>query len=166
MSTTYQKGNYQAKVLQQGFEASAAKGTPYFYLQLLILACYDAKGEPQECPQYERTYRQYLNKDIGVGILKSALRSLGVEINAFTQLDPGSPDHVSLVGKIIDVSCDLEPYQGRDVERWSIPRTGKKLKLEEIRALNDQFGHLLRDGNGTAKPAPAVVKPNDSDVPF
>jgi hypothetical protein len=166
MSTTYAKGKYQAKVLQQGFEESAAKGTPYFFLQLLILAIYDANGELKECPQYERTYRQYLNTETGVNIFKGDLRTLGVQVSDFSQLDPASPNHVSLVGTVITAGCDVEHYQGKPVERWGILRSGKKLILDAIRALNDQFGHLLDGGNGSANPSPAIVKPNDSDVPF
>jgi hypothetical protein len=165
MSTTYSAGTYKAKVTGQGFEESSKKGTPCFFLQFKVLGRYDEKGELQECQQYERTYRQYLANDVGVGILKGDLRTLGVEIASLAQLDLETPGAIKLVDREIDVVCEHEPYQGRVQERWSLPRPRqKKLDLNSIRELDDRFGHLLR-GSGQATQAPPVV-PNDSDVPF
>jgi hypothetical protein len=162
---TYEKGVYQAEVVGQGFAESASKGTPYFYLQLLVLARYAADGTPQECPRYERTYEQYLAGETGVIILRAQLRAIGVEVARFEQLDPSAPGHLSLVGRKIDVACDVETYQGKPRERWTIPTPKKKLNREGVRALQDNFGHVL-DGSGQAKPSSAVERPNDSDVPF
>src|SRR4051794_8554359 len=101
MTTTYEKGLYQAQILGQGFEASAAKGTPYFFLQIRILGRYDAQGQLQPCPQYERTICQYLGNEVGVTILLAQLRSIGVVVTDLTQLDPATPGHFSLVGRRI-----------------------------------------------------------------
>jgi hypothetical protein len=166
MSTTYAKGKYRAEILDQGFEESATKGTPCFYLLLVIIGRYDDEDKVQECPRYERTYRQYLANETGVNILRGDLKTLGVQVNDLTQLDPSTVGHVRLAGRQIDVICDLESYQGKQRERWGLPRLRKKLDLGAIRALSDQFGHLLQGNNGQAKPAPVVPKPNDSDVPF
>jgi hypothetical protein len=166
MSTTYANGKYEAEILDQGFEESSTKHTPYFFLQLRILGRYDAQDKLQECLNYERTYQQYLANDTGVDILKSDLKALGVEVTDLTQLDPGCPKFINLVGRKIDVVCKLETYQGAQRERWSIYRSRKKLNLDSVRALNDRFGHLLRDGNGQAKPAPGVAAPNKADAPF
>src|SRR5262249_44247893 len=117
-------------------------------------------------PQYERSYVQYLANDTGVEILKGDLRALGVEVGDLTQLDPGSPKGINLAGRKIDVMCRLETYQGSERERWSIHRTRKKLSLDSVRALNDRFGHLLRDGTAQAKAAPGVTTPNRTDTPF
>jgi hypothetical protein len=165
MTTTYSKGKYLAEILEQGLTTSAAKGTPGFYLQLKILKRYDANGGPVECPQYERTYTQYLANETGVNILKADLKALGVQVTTFAQLDPATPDHVNLVGRQIDVTCDLESYQGKQRERWGIARTRSALAREAVRALDDQFGHLLRGGSGQAQPAPAVTAPNNSNAP-
>src|SRR2546421_449134 len=123
MSTTYDKGKYRAEILDQGFAESPSKGTPYFFLQLRILGRYDADDKLHECPKYERTYCQYLTKDTGVNILMGDLKSLEVQVSDLTQLDPASPNHVRLAGRQIDVVCNLETYQGRQDERWSIRRT-------------------------------------------
>jgi hypothetical protein len=164
-TTTYGKGRYLAEILEQGLTTSAAKGTPCFYLQLQILNRYDANGGLVDCPQYERTYTQYLANETGVNILRADLKALGVQVTTFAQLDPATPDHVNLVGRQIDVTCELEAYQGRQRERWGIARTRSTLAPEAVRALDDQFGHLLRGGNGQAQPAPAVNAPNDTDAP-
>jgi hypothetical protein len=166
MSTTYTTGKYQAEILDQGFEESSTKHTPYFFLQLRILGRYDAQDELQECPMYERTYQQYLANDTGVGILKGDLKALGIDVTDLTQLDPGCPKFINLVGRRIDVLCKPETYQGRQRERWSIYRSRKKLNQDSVRALNDRFGHLLRDGNGQANPTPGVTTPNTTDTPF
>jgi hypothetical protein len=123
-------------------------------------------GKLVEGCQHERTYRQYLNTDTGVRILTGDLKTLGVQVTDLTQLDPATPGYVSLAGRKIDVACDLESYQGKQRERWGIPRSRKKLDLSAVRTLNDQFGHLLRDGNAQAKPAPGAPAPNNSDQPF
>ena len=102
MSTTYAKGKYQAEIIGQGFEESAAKGTPCFFLQLLILMRYGDLGQLMECPRYERTYRQYLANDTGVNILRGQLKSVGVEFTRLEQLEPGAVNHVSLVGRKIE----------------------------------------------------------------
>jgi hypothetical protein len=166
MSTTYPKGKYQAEVLEQGFEESST-GTPCFFLQLKILGRYDEQGQLQECPPYERTYRQYLANEPGARFLRSDLKTLGVQISDLTQLDPAAPNHVSLLARKIDVECHHEVYQGKPRERWAIPRSRKKCDLGAVRVLNDKFGHLLRDGNGqTVATPPPVAAANDSDAPF
>jgi hypothetical protein len=165
MSTTYTAGKYQAEVLDQGFTESASKGTPGFYLQLKILGRYDAAGVVQPCPQYERTYTQYLSSEIGVNILKDDLKALGVQVTELTRLDPEVPGHESLVGRTIDVECKIESYNGKQMERWSIPRRKQaKLSRDAIRDLDAKFSHLLRDG--TVPPKPPATKPNSADSPF
>lgn len=167
MTTTYDKGLYQAEIVAQGFEESAAKGTPGFYLQLRILGRYDANGALQDCPRYERTIQQWLANEVGVNILLGALKALDVQVANLTQLDPGSAHHVNLVGRKIDVACELETYLGRQVERWSLPRSKKKkLALDKVRDLDDKFGHLLRDNGLAAKPTLDPVVPNTTDTPF
>jgi hypothetical protein len=166
MSVTYAKGKYLVEILDQGYEESSTKRTPGFFLQVRVTGRYGPKGDLEECPQLERTYRQYLANDVGVNILRGILKAIDVCVTDLTQLDPEAPNHVSLVGRLIDMICDHESYQGKTRERWDIPRSRKKLDLNGVLALNNKFGHLLKDGNGQAKPSPAVTKPNDSNVPF
>src|SRR5262245_8883246 len=122
VNTTYSKGTYQAEVLDQGFEESAAKGTPAFFLQLMIVGRYDTEGQLQDCPRYEPTHRQYLANETGLNILKGELKALGVQVTDLAQLDRSVSGHISLVGRKIDVTCDIETYLGKPRERWSIPR--------------------------------------------
>jgi hypothetical protein len=165
-NTTYGEGKYQAEILDHGFEQSSVKGTPAFFLQLKILARYGDDGQLRECPRYERTYRQYLANETGFNILRADLKAIEVELDDLSQLDPGAPNGRNLRGRKIDVACTLETYQGHQRERWSIPRSRKKLNLNEVRVLNDRFGHLLRDGKSQAGPAPAVTEANKSDSAF
>jgi hypothetical protein len=163
---TYEKGKYQAEIVTQGFEeVQNEKHTPYFYLMLKIVGRYDADDTLRACPQAEREYRQYINTETGVRILGGELRALGVDVAGLTQLRPGEPNHVSLVGRRIDVMCDHESYNGKPRERWRIPRSRRKLDVATIRQLDDQFGHLLR-GNNPPPPPPPPAAPNTSDEAF
>ena len=56
----------------------------------------------------------------------------------------------------------MEVYDGRERERWRIPR--KKLGLDAVRALSAQYRHLLRDRNAPAPPAPPAAGTNDNDA--
>jgi hypothetical protein len=165
MSTTYSDGKYLAEVTGQGFGKSSRKGTQYFFLELKILSRYDAQDQLQGCPQHQRVYQQYLAGEIGVKYLLGDLKSLDVQVKHLADLQPGMPNHVSLVGRKIDVVCKVEPFEGKEMERWTIPPKRQKLDLQAVRALDDQFGHLLREGGGQARP-PTPVTPNDSDTPF
>jgi hypothetical protein len=160
-TTTYTNGKYLAEVLDQGFEESS-QGTPGFFLKLKILNRYAADGQLVECQQYERHYIQFLGNEIGIRILRADLKALGVEVTDLTQLEPANPDHVPLVGRKVDVVRGVEVYNGREQERWSIPR--KKLGLDAVRALSAQYRHLLRDGNAPAPPAPPAAGTNDNDA--
>jgi len=65
------------------------------------------------------------------------------------------------------MACDLDTYKGRQVERWSLPRSRNRLQQQAVRALGDRFNHLLRNGDASASPGPAPSPaPNNSDTPF
>src|SRR5262245_48342467 len=165
MGITYTKGRYRAMILEQGFTESSVKATPAFYLQLKILKRYGANGELEACQEYERTYLQYLANETGINILRGHLRAIGVSITDLAQLDPEAPGGLRLAGKEIDAECEIETYNGQQRERWSIS-SRKKMNLDAVRALNDRFGHLLRNGEAAPQPAPPVREPNRSDEPF
>jgi hypothetical protein len=153
MATTYTPGTYQAEVVGQGFGASRIKGTPCFTIQFRVVGRYDGQGGVQECPTFERTADQYLATETGAAILRGDLSALGVEVTQLTQLEPGTPGHVSLVGRTIDVTCEHEVYQGRVRERWRVHRPRAKLDLESVRDLDARFGHVF------SRPAPASAAP-------
>jgi hypothetical protein len=162
MSTTYEPGKYQAKVLDQGFR-EAGTGTPGFYLQFKLLGRYDKEGIVQECQQYERTYNQWLMEETGVKILKGDLKILGVEVSDLTKLDLTTPGPISLVNRTIDVYCVHEMPKGRLTERWVLRPPMKKLDQNAIQILNEKFGSLLR---GDTKPPASNAKPSDNNAPF
>jgi hypothetical protein len=166
-TTTYQPGKYRAQVVEQGFVESSNKGTPGFSIQIRILGHYAENGELVECPHYERTITQWLANDVGAAILGADLKAIGVQGAGIRELDPDNPNHVSLVGRQIDVTCTPEVYDGRTRERWTITRTRAALAHNAIQDLDDRFGDLLRaGGNGAAQPAAPVTAPNQTDTPF
>jgi hypothetical protein len=168
MSTTYAAGKYVAEVLDQGFDISRVKKTSFFFLQLRILGRYGDQGQILECQKYERIYRQYLNTDTGVNILRDDLRVIGIELKAFAQLHGGTTDPINLVGRRIDVRCDIETYDGMQRERWGIWRAQQKLDLDAVQALDAQFAHLLARTNGQSDAAstpPTNGQPNAAPMP-
>lgn len=50
--TTYTPGRYQARITDQGFEESAPKGTPYFFMSVQIQQRIDGTGN-LPCPSYD-----------------------------------------------------------------------------------------------------------------
>jgi hypothetical protein len=160
---TYTPGRYRAGILDQGFDETA-KGTPYFFLQLRVLSRTDA-GKPADCPQLERTYRQYLSHEVGHRILRDDLGALGVEVDDLTRLDLASPDPVKLIGREIDVVCDHEIYNGRTVERWRIARPARrKLSPDQVRALGARFAAGRTRTNPATPPSPPT--PPADNTPF
>jgi hypothetical protein len=162
LSTTYTPGRYLAQIREQGFGLSEARGTPYLFLLVKILARVDEQGQQQSCPQYEREYRRYLSAETGAGILQGDLHALGIQVTDLTQLDPATPGHISLVGREIEVFCEIESYKGKQQERWGIPRPRKKLDVNALRSLSDQFRHIFAGGHSQPKPSaePQAPTPN------
>jgi hypothetical protein len=138
-TTTYTPGRYRAEIIDQGFFESNSKGTPGFFLQLKILSRCGPGGELQECPQFERTYEQYLANDTGARILYGDLKAIGFDVAELSRLDLDDSEAVHLVGQQIDVECRLEGYNGVVRERWGIPRPRKKLGLDAIRSVAAKF---------------------------
>jgi hypothetical protein len=166
MATTYSEGDYLAKVIAQGFESSIMKETPFFFLQLSIIGRYDSTGcEIQHCPQYERSYRQYVNTETGVNLLKRDLKTLAVEFGDLKQLSPDFPGHLSLVGREIKVFCKIEMYKGKPQEWWEIPCPRAKLDPIALQRLSDQFTHLFGDQSNQPKPPATPPPANPSDEP-
>jgi hypothetical protein len=164
MTTTYTPGTYKAEVVGQGFGASPVKGTPCFSLQIRVVGRHDGQGRVLECPSFERSCDQYLAKETGAAILRGDLSALGVEVTQLAQLEPGTPGHVSLVGRTIDVTCEHEVYQGRVRERWRVHRPRTKLDLDSVRDLDARFGHLFSRPT-PASPAPPPTPPGDAASP-
>jgi hypothetical protein len=164
MTATYLPGTYQAEIVAQGFEESSVKQTPCFSLQLKIRGRYDPAGKVQDCQQYERTYRQYLANDTGAAILRGDLQALGVTVTNLTLLEPGVKDHISLVGRIIEVVCEHEVYNQQTRERWRIHRPRQKLNSDSLAKLNDTFRRVFGGGpaGGSASPPPNTTPGDDS----
>jgi hypothetical protein len=162
MFIPFPPGTYRAEVTGQGFDRSSVKGTRFFYLTLTITH----RTDGADCPRGQRTYRQYLANDTGAGILHGDLKALGVEVADITQLEPGTPGHVSLAGRQIEVDCQHELHEGQTWERWRIHRPRGRLDAGEVRELSDRFGHIFRKGAGQPGRNPGVENPNDSDRAF
>ncbi len=150
--TTYTDGTYRAEIIDQGFSASQNEKL-FFYLRLRVRQRIDESGTPQECPQYERTVRQYLSNVVGEQILLRDLRAIGVVTDDIFRLGAEASDHIDLLGRVIDVTCNNEIYNGKTQERWTIARPApKKLTLDAARALAART-HM------TPPPAPPAAPP-------
>lgn len=140
MSKILHSGTHRARITGQGYEA-ALTGNTLFYLLFVLLFRIDENGQQHPC-QGNGRYQQTLANPAGFGILKADIKALGVDLADLAQLHPDNPDGIKLVGKEIDVVCEVDSYNGYEFPRWTIQRR-KKQPLDAILALQKQFGHLL-----------------------
>jgi hypothetical protein len=101
------------------------------------------RGALEDCPVLERTYRKAITAKT-VRWLLGDLRAIGVEVDSFTQLDPQQPGAINLIGREIIVHCEHGVYEDEPCEEWGLrPPRRPRLASDEVRRLDDAFGHLL-----------------------
>ena len=176
MATYKNGGKYLCEVVQQGFDTSPAKGTPFFFLKVKPLLEVDKTDSTvsYECPNYERTLKMWItekNIDVQIGIL----RDLGFTGSSFRELDPENQSHFSFVGKEIFLLCKHEPYEDKIFDKFELPYTGggKALPSDSKVAskLDNLFGRRLKSAAPTTRPAvaePVVAAADEGDdsIPF
>src|SRR5262249_34127502 len=112
--TKYAMGEYLAHVTRQALGKWDETGTPYFYLNLQILARYDKQGREQPLgpndPVNLFLYRD-LETDVDAYVVKRDLEALGVEVERPSQLVLATPGFVNLVGRLVDVTFDEKKHQ-------------------------------------------------------
>ncbi|HTF68643.1 MAG TPA: hypothetical protein VK638_38795 [Edaphobacter sp.] len=122
--------------------------------------------------QYERRIYMALTERTAP-FVSEALQNIGFEGEKISQLDPGHPQHVSMIGNQVNLWCSHERDQKGDLrEKWQFSRGPQKLELpslnaKEVRELDALFGKGNRQ---TKPPAPAQnihgEEIDDSDIPF
>lgn len=95
-------------------------------------------------------------------MLEQDLSRIGVEIDDFSQLDLAADDSINLAGRVIDVECYHEDYQGKTRERWRIARPApKKMTLDAVRAL---AARARVKAVATTPPPPPLTPPPEPDT--
>lgn len=159
--TFYAEGNYAAQIVGQAI-GRAKTGTPQIVLGIKILRLPDGSPDPHN---YGRTIFWSLTSGTADFVI-SKLRRIGYQESSFGPFDPKRIDHVSLIGRVIDVYCKHEQYQnGNPRERWDLARAA--VKMPEMQPLtNDDVARLdaLFDKEPAHASDPAQI--TDDDIPF
>ena len=175
MQPFYKEGRYRAEVVNQGLGKSKT-GTPHFALRVKMLSQL-VNGEEFDVRDYERTIYVYLN-DKTVKYTIEKLERLGFDGSSFRQLDPSDPNACSFVGKLLELDCRHEEYNGEMSEKWDLAYAGSgelnltPLEPTEVRKLDALFGKSLSNGKPATKPKPATAPVaeagpiTDDDIPF
>lgn len=154
MAFKFDEATYRVEITRQGFEC-ASTGTSEFVLDFKILGCLDDQGQQHPCTPGMRSYRQSLANSVGLTLLKGDLKEVGVDLSDLSRLDVDSPDHISLVGKTINMVCQHQQLNDIQVERWRI-RCRKKMPFDEVLRLQEKFSKVLQ--GGAQQPAEALVE--------
>jgi hypothetical protein len=151
MNTTYEPGPYKVKITDQGF-TKASTGNMQFFLTFLVLAKV-VEGGTAECQQFERTFYQTLTSN-SFDFFEKKLKALGVEIDSLERLDPQTEGAVNLIDREITAYCAHAEYEGKTREKWDIlPSSPKKMSVEEVRKLANNFGFSVKKPEAQAPPS-------------
>ena len=155
----YQPQVYDCQIVAQGFTNSSTKGTPGFYLDF----------QP-EGGEYIRKITLWITEKT-VDKLVDWLGSQGVTVDKWSDLDPESGDHTSLVGTTSKFECKHERSQdgSKVYEKWDIPFVGglmpvKPMEKSAVRALDRAFSSALKSLKKTnGKPVQQAAKPKPAE---
>ena len=174
MSIYYKQALHNVIVRDQGFGKSS-NDKPLFWMTFDVEDEIQPDGTAQPVPnRYERTTRLYFSdaaKDRSVEIL----RGLGFTGDSFRDLEPGGG--FSFIGRIIQVDCQHDEYEGKQHEKWELPYKSNSPEQTEgiARDLDALFGADLRSTAKKAAPklepkpdtsTGEVASPPVDDVPF
>lgn len=177
MSIHYQQGRYRVRVAAQSFSASK-NNSPQFVLLVTPIGHYN-QGRPggglEVCDNYERTIFLTIT-DKSIDFVIDKLAAIGFDGRSFTELNPETPNHVSLVGIEFDATCKHDEYQGVLREKWDVSTMavspGEPLDGSALRKLDARYGSKLKRGVGQAKTVKrevaqaTVSNVGDDDIPF
>lgn len=166
MSDLYSPGRYWADVVSQGFsESGSAAKTPFFYLELRIVARSGTGMRMAACPVANRQVRWYLSDNpVCRRILAADLGRLGVVLDSLTRLMPDSENALTFIGRRIEVDCADEIYDGRSRERWRIARPVNPLSASRIQAIDEQYRAEPTPPRECAEPPNATPPPDEPVV--
>jgi len=160
----FNEGEYIVKVIDQGFDESKEKRTPYFWLSF----------QPEDSCEYIRTVELYLTKST-IDRKLEQLRNLGWSGSSFSELEPEGG--FSFRGTEMTVVCR---HDGK-YERWELPGGGGESRPLESKAgiarkMDALFGSALSPANRKAakeadRPATAAIEEgreiaSADDIPF
>jgi hypothetical protein len=174
----YKPGGYVCRITRQYLAKSVNKGTDAFVLEFRVLKSVD---DPRsEVISQTRIAEFWLTYKTVVRV-RSDLQLLGWTGSGFSELDPDSPDHVSLVGWEVTMYCrHREDQEGHPREEWS-PRGSSLQPSIDKRQIKEFDAYLARlDAQEKQKPdlrkssnrrdmVPAAEEQpgiTDDDVPF
>ena len=161
--TYYAPGTYDCQIVDQGFDVSKEKKTPFLWLSFQPAALVNLDGSTVDCTEhYDREVRMYLTEKTVERHIQR-LRDIGFTGSSFKDLEPGGT--CNLAEKVASIECKHED----GYERWDFPApSGGGLSSEHkdgvARKLDALFGKALK---GSASQAPVTEpEPDSGDIPF
>lgn len=167
------KGSYICAITAQGFN-EAKTGNPQFWFDFDVQAKKTADGQAEQIDPEKRTYYRVITEKTMPFLLED-LRTIGYEGTSLAVLEPTHPQHVSLVGTVVEMYCGHDTYEGKQKERWGVSQgqpAREPLDKTKLRTLDSLFGKYARVAGAPAKaaapkPAPvaAAAVPNGAPPP-
>jgi len=169
----YEEGLHVGEIRQHGI-GKAKTGTTQIVWRVKILGLPD--GEVSYAPhrqQYERTIYMAATEKTAA-FVGETLEAIGYDGERVSQLDPTHPNHVSMIGKQVNLWCKHEDDQeGNPRERWQFSRGASTLELpqlsaKEVRELDSLFGRNKKAAAIESAPVQNIHNQeiDDSDIPF
>lgn len=168
----YDVGLHTGVITRQSLtKASTGNMQAVIGVKILGIPQGEVSFEPHRA-QYERTIYWTITEKTMPFIVEK-LKTLDFKGTKFSQIDPSSPEHVSMIHQQVDLWCKHEERQDGSVgEKWDISNGGGQkeytpLAAKELRQLDSLFGKALAE-----KSPPKKQTPNDDpgitdeDIPF
>ena len=136
------------------------KKTPYFALKFNVRARVENDREIPVEPG-ERTVYLYLS-EAALDMSVDVLAFLGYDKDSLKFLNPDVDGFYNFAGKDVDLWCNLEEYQGKEKEKWSVSTPRKPvtpIEDKELRRLDSLFGKAIKARRGPGVPTAAAPAP-------
>jgi len=149
----YKKGLHECKIRLVYIERSSRKNTPFVAFRFT-----PSGGE------YERTVKLHLTTKT-VDRTIAILRGMGWTGSRFSDLE-----HDSFSGKVVELNCFHEPFEGNDYDKWEFPPPQSVIDPVTdpavAKKLDALFGSELKKTATKAETVPAEVDEGGDDIPF
>lgn len=154
MSAYYKTGLHVGECIGQFTgQSDNANKTPYFALKFNIRARVEDEREIPVDPG-ERTIYLYLSEK-ALEMSVDVLAHLGYDKDSLKFLNPEVQGFYDFTGKVTDLWCKEEQYQGKMKEKWSVSMPRKPvtpIEDKELRRLDSLFGKAIRARRGPGIP--------------
>jgi hypothetical protein len=165
----FEPGKYRGRIRDYGVIMAVDEGKyDQVTIDFDVIGRYDlANDQLQDCPVAVRTYYKSTHPN-SLEYLLLDLKFLGYDKPSFRYLDPEVEGAVDWFGKEVDVTCEIESWNGNSREQWSILRgqPRQKADAESLARLDARCADKLKKAFGASQPAAPLTTPNTSTEMF